>query len=158
MTNLPRNWKPLVKVPRPKFGAVPEAAIVEFMKVRNCARDESIRLLYEYALTAEHWISDRYLVQLRQQDHLWCHIGIEARNGGVILRDWRHFQAIKNQLVGEECEAVELYPAESRLMDLCNKYHLWCCKDPTFRVPFGPTEREVNYNNDKQPGLRQRSF
>ena len=28
------------------------------------------------------------------------------------VHDWRHFQLIKNELVGEEIEAIELYPAE----------------------------------------------
>jgi hypothetical protein len=28
------------------------------------------------------------------------------------LQDWRVLQEIKNALVGEECEAIELFPAE----------------------------------------------
>jgi len=40
------------------------------------------------------------------------------------VRDWRHFQRIKNELIGEENEAVELYPAQSRLVDTTNQYHL----------------------------------
>jgi hypothetical protein len=52
-------------------------------------------------------------------------------------RDWRDFQRIKNQLVGPEVEAIELYPAESRLMDAANQFHLWCVMDPSFRFPFG---------------------
>jgi len=40
--------------------------------------------------------------------------------------DWREFQQIKNELVGEEWEAVELYPAESRLKDPSNRFYLWC--------------------------------
>jgi hypothetical protein len=34
--------------------------------------------------------------------------------------DWRDKQAIKNQLVGAEWEAAELYPAESRVQDQAN--------------------------------------
>lgn len=52
-------------------------------------------------------------------------------------RDWRHFQQIKNELVGPECEAVELYPAESRLVDTANQFHLWCVADPYWRFPLG---------------------
>jgi hypothetical protein len=52
-------------------------------------------------------------------------------------RDWRHFQQIKNELVGRECEAVELYPAESRLVDTATQFHLWCVPDPLFRFPIG---------------------
>jgi hypothetical protein len=39
--------------------------------------------------------------------------------------DWREFQRIKNEICGPEREAVELYPAESRLVDTANEYHLW---------------------------------
>ncbi|MDR3404310.1 MAG: hypothetical protein P4L99_17560 [Chthoniobacter sp.] len=56
---------------------------------------------------------------------------------------WREFQRIKNELVGPECEAVELYPAESRLVDTANQYHLWVNPDPRFRFPFGYDRRIV---------------
>ena len=57
--------------------------------------------------------------------------------------DWRTLQAIKNILVGPEHEAVELYPAESRLTDTANNYHLWVLASPTTRFPFGFTGRAV---------------
>ena len=40
-------------------------------------------------------------------------------------RDWREFQRIKNDLWGNETEAVELYPAESRKQDPSNAFFLW---------------------------------
>ena len=52
-------------------------------------------------------------------------LGISALDG-TARHDWREFQAIKNQLAGPECEAFELYPAESRLLDPSNYYTLWC--------------------------------
>ena len=58
-------------------------------------------------------------------------------------RDWRHFQQIKNELVGPEHEAVELFPAESRLVDTANEYHLWVQAAPCMRVPFGFLRRFV---------------
>lgn len=39
--------------------------------------------------------------------------------------DWREFQQIKNQICGEEWEAIELYPSESRLRDPSNEFFLW---------------------------------
>lgn len=39
--------------------------------------------------------------------------------------DWRDKQAIKNQIAGPECEAAEVYPAESRVVDTSNWSHLW---------------------------------
>lgn len=38
--------------------------------------------------------------------------------------DWREFQRIKNELCGEDREAVELYPAESRLVDTSNQFYV----------------------------------
>lgn len=58
------------------------------------------------------------------------------------IRDWGHFQRIKNELVGEEYEAVELYPREARRVE-GNQYHLWCFLSREFRWPFGFDERWV---------------
>lgn len=56
--------------------------------------------------------------------------------------DWRDYQRIKNELVGPEYEAVELYPAESRLTDTSNQFHIWAFLD--FKFPFGYRNREVS--------------
>lgn len=53
------------------------------------------------------------------------------------VHDWRDLQQIKNDLLGPEHEAVELYPAESRLIDTANQYHLWASADPAYRFPVG---------------------
>ena len=54
-------------------------------------------------------------------------------DGGSVL-DWRHLQEIKNVVCGPEWEAVELFPAESRLKDPSNARYLWAVKG---RLPFG---------------------
>lgn len=54
-------------------------------------------------------------------------------DGGSVF-DWRHLQEIKNAVLGPEWEAVELFPAESRLKDPSNARYLWAAKD---RLPFG---------------------
>lgn len=41
------------------------------------------------------------------------------------------------------CEGVELYPAESRLMNLGHCYHLWVLTSPGARFPFGVPTRAV---------------
>jgi len=56
---------------------------------------------------------------------------------------WRDLQQIKNELVGPEHEAVELFPAESRLVDTANQYHLWVHVSSDFRFPFGYSTRCV---------------
>lgn len=61
------------------------------------------------------------------------HLSIKRRDQRVI-RDWRDLQRIKNELAGDEWEAIEIFPAESRLVDSANQYHLWCFP---FRIPLG---------------------
>ena len=58
------------------------------------------------------------------------------------IHDWRDLQQIKNLVVGKEVEAVEVYPAESRLVDTSNQYHLWAFIDG-YTLPFGYVERLV---------------
>ncbi len=133
-----------------------EQLIAEWMRELQCSREEAIRIMDEEDARTELWINDLYQVQVRHMDDLMVHLNIRRRDGGPILRDWRHFQQIKNELVGPECEAIELYPAESRLVDTSNKYHLYAVKDPTFRFPIGFTERHVSYESGKTPGTKQR--
>lgn len=80
----------------------------------------------------------------------YVHLTIRSRDGSPV-HDWRDFQRIKNELVGEEAEAVELYPAESRLVDTANHYHLWAFTQ--YRFPLGMAQRETS---DGGPGISQR--
>lgn len=81
------------------------------------------------------YMNDRYQAFVRTyadldgSDYKVCHISVKQRDKGS-LHDWRDFQRIKNDLLGPEGEAAELYPAESRLMDTSNQYHLWAFLDP----------------------------
>lgn len=59
------------------------------------------------------------------------------------IRDWRDMQVIKNMLTSPEHVGVEVYPAESQLVDMANQYHLWVYANPNFRLPFGWKERMV---------------
>jgi len=54
------------------------------------------------------------------------------------IHNWQHFQEIKNQILGPECEAVELYPKESMLVDARHHYHLWAFTSPqrSFNIGF----------------------
>src|SRR5262249_13701026 len=47
------------------------------------------------------------------------------RNDRQPVHDWRDLQRVKNDICGPEAEACEIYPAESRLCDRANTYHLW---------------------------------
>ena len=86
------------------------------------------------------------------------HLSIK-RHDRKHVHDWRDFQRIKNEVCGPELEAVELYPAESRLMDTSNQYHLWVFPEG-YRLPFGYCGRVVmDGTGGRAPdGSRQRPF
>jgi hypothetical protein len=145
------KWKPLKRaVPLPPN----EALIKATMEHLGSDRETALRSI-ELEDHDEVWLNDLYQVVKHPAGTL-IHLNIR-RVDGYPGRDWRHFQQIKNELCGPECEAVELYPAESRLVDQGNKYHLWVITDPTFRFPFGWQERSVDYQDHPDTrGMRQR--
>jgi len=105
----------------------------------------------------EMWKNDRYtaIVNRHSVDRSVMHISFR-RNDRKAVHDWRDIQRIKNDIAGEETEALELYTAESRLVDESNQYHLWCFP-PGERIPIGYNEgRVVQYEPIPVPGSRAR--
>ena len=138
-----RNWQPLE---RANHFTNTDTVAAELACAQNISQEEALKILADYDKDCEYWVNNQYQVQVRFfRDANFAHLNIRRRDGKAIFRDWRHFQWIKNQLIGPECEAVELYPAESRMVDASNKYHLYCSLDPAFRFPFGMKERDVDY-------------
>jgi len=79
------------------------------------------------------------------------------------VRDWRDFQTIKNMICGPEFEAIEVFPAESRLVDTANQYHLWVFNRLSGfavpQIPVGFTERHVSGSKEASAvGAKQRSL
>jgi hypothetical protein len=86
----------------------------------------------------------------------WAHLSIKDHDRSA-RHDWRDLQRIKNELVGPEYEAIEIYPAESRLVDTCNQYHLYVFK--TWRPPMGFSSRLVADGKSAfAPKAEQRPF
>jgi len=148
------QWQKLRRaVPTP----MSDALIDDLVRLgKYSSREEIIEKLNHEEATTSLWVNDTYQVQRREMEGGLVHINIWRRDGGPILRDWRHFQQIKNEMLGEECEAIELYPAESRKVDASNKYHLWGYADPSWRFPIGMETRQVDYTDGNVPGTRQR--
>ena len=73
------------------------------------------------------------------------------------VTDWRDKQALKNELAGPECEAAELYPAESRVVDKENFFHLWCLP-PGQQFPIGFEEGGREAAKDQIAVGKQRPF
>ena len=96
------------------------------------------------------FVNDTYQVNISDQPP-WnqmgtpiIHLSIKRLDKGA-ARDWRHFQQIKNELVGPNHEAFEIYPNEDRLVDAANQYHLWCFALPDTGLPVGFPSRGVEY-------------
>ena len=154
-TSLP-GWTPLQ--PAEFLPATPEQ-VQKMAEVTGHTSAEVHEMLARERATSRVFRNDLYQVTRRalNEDGL-VHLNIR-RIDGRACHDWRHFQQIKNELIGEECEAVELYPAESRLVDTSNKYHLVGIADPAFRFPTGDffgNKRDVSYVPGGTPGTRQR--
>ncbi len=85
------------------------------------------------------------------------HVTIKCSQGGFWSGDipWAVKQEIKNELYGIRATAIEVFPEQKNLVDVCDVYHLWVLpKD--FKLPFGihpyrdvqcdPVERGYDYN------------
>ena len=70
--------------------------------------------------------------------------------------DWRDIQRMKNELLGEDVEALEVYPAEDRLHDTCNQFHIYAF-EPGRTIPLGWTGRVVGETPHGEVGS-QRPF
>jgi hypothetical protein len=147
--NPTRKWQPLQRAYYPK------AAIEQVRREYGGAAAERLQ-------KAQVYQNDRYEVAVHRTPPGagapegtpdLVHLSIKRRDKRPV-HDWRDLQRIKNELLGPEHEAVELYPAESRLVDAANQFHLWGFDDPTFRFPIGFQERLVS--EEQPPGGRQR--
>jgi len=93
------------------------------------------------------WMNDRYVVTVFERGVL-TELSIR-RQDREYPRDWRHFQRIKNEICGPEREACELFPAESRLVDGANQFHLWVLP-AGMQFPFGYHGHRAVLNGDEE--------
>jgi hypothetical protein len=104
-------------------------------------KDGSLRECYE---------SDAYYVEAIRHQGYVRQILIRRKDLGPLV-DWRDKQAIKNQIAGPESEAIEIFPAESRVVDNQNWTHLWL-QDGGARFPFGfPVGSRVTQGDGQRP-------
>lgn len=163
MTDLPRHWKPLVKLARGDFKPPHEELIAYCMNVYGETREQALDRLVREHNRSDYYVNNLYQVMVTELTDDYgmgggpgmLHINIRRRDGSM-FKDWQHFQQIKNEIAGPEREAVEIYPAESRLTDTSNKWHLWVMPE-NMPLPFGFPHRDVNYDEYRDvPGMRQR--
>lgn len=142
----PPKWTPFVRSHMPPVTA--DEVITNLSAGAAITREEAHRQAARM-MAEEVYLNSRYQVQVYRgikpdgfPEVIW--LSVKRRDKKAFLgKDWRDLQRVKNELVGPEHEAVELYPAESRLVDTSNQYHLWVFAEAGLRYPFGWAEREV---------------
>ena len=134
----PRHWKPLVEIPHTDFHPTRPEVVAETMQHYGIDEVEARALLEAYHQRTRYFGNNLYLIQVEEYSPGCLHLNIRRHDGGM-FKDWRHFQQIKNEIAGEEREAVELYPAESRKVDTTNKWHLWVHRKACGSTAVGPS-------------------
>ena len=148
-------------------GIVNRPPVKEFLRdmVAQGVSRADAKAYYAELPDSEIWHNEAYVVIVtRELDRalnpdqipglVWLSIRRQDREP---VRDWRDMQTIKNQLLGPECEAVEIYPAESRLVDAANQFHLFGFTDPSMRIPFGFPTRGVTDSTVSRSKQRRRT-
>lgn len=143
-----------------------EAAIAEMQKRTGMSFAKAImsvdQLIGDELAMNRVFLNNRYQVYMREVGSpfgeengpmVWLSI---KRLDRQPIHDWRDLQRIKNEIVGVECEGVELYPAESRKVDQSNQFHMFVFKVPGKRFPFGFSFREVGQST--MGASKQRPF
>ena len=62
-------------------------------------------------------------------------------NDGTGEVSWSQKMQIKNELFGENRFAIEVFPKQKNLIDVCDVYHLWVF-DKKIEMPFGIAPKE----------------
>lgn len=88
------------------------------------------------------FVNGTYQIIVRELEGNWIHLSIRRDDRAPVM-DWRDLQWIKNQLYGDEREMIQLFPAESRLVDTSNQYHFFVLPRGEL-FPLGFEERMVS--------------
>lgn len=129
----PRAWQPLTR------GPINPRLLEAMIEAGETGADR-----------VQVWSNDVYQVIVRPRsiydsvgalvgEVLWLSVKTHTRRP---IRDWRHLQQIKNEVAGPEREACEIFPAESRLVDTSNEFHLFVLPFGE-RFPFGYQQRDI---------------
>src|SRR6188768_1219230 len=105
----PRYWKPLVEADHKSFGKEADAVVKATMEHYSLPEHEARAFLEAYHNRTKYFVNDLYQIQVAPHgpEGQMLHINIRRRDGGM-FKDWRHFQQIKNEIAGDEREAVEI--------------------------------------------------
>jgi hypothetical protein len=152
-----KEWEPLTQTPdwavKAQHEQVMERARVTFPGVA----------VDEIPAPDEVWGSSQYTATVHYLDDNrdgFIEVGIHNYHRTTHV-PWRHIQQIKNEVFGPDREAVQLFPAEDRLLDSANEY--WIYVYPTSEAPMRKRGvkigmdrgRSVNYDMPPMGKARQ---
>jgi hypothetical protein len=80
-----------------------------------------------------------------------------VRRDREAIHDWRDLQRLKNEVTDPEREALEIYPAESRLVDTNNQFHLFVLPAGV-SLDIGFDQRDVADETQVTGAHKQRPF
>jgi hypothetical protein len=154
----PKEWTPLQKA-----SALPKTAdqlrVMAEEASRSAGREVTPAEIEAEYMNADLWMNDVYQVDRRdcgpdpaEGRMIWLSI---KRIDKEPIHDWRDLQRIKSELCGDESEGFELYPAESRVVDTANQYHLWVFTKAKIEVGWQRGERMTPEQADRV-GAKQR--
>lgn len=105
---------------------------------------ERVKHSYGLAGMSNAWRNAVYSVQCYPKASEWGELLnlMVRRHDDQPIRSWRDMQRIKSELMGAERVAIEVYPAESALVDDANMYHLWVLPEGMV-LPFGLRKRDA---------------
>ena len=120
----------------------------EFEKVH--ALDENMEPI-ELAKGEEWWRNSFYTVfrkELEPDEGSNGPVRLDIRrNDGKAIREWKHLQRVKNEIVGAEREAVEIFPPQSMVTSMDHQHHL-------FVTPVGVSSIYVYEERARAEGLQ----
>ena len=142
-----KNWQSMSRIQHPYKGRPKKEVIREIHKIgKKMAKKTGIMGRIKYSMrkakkeyydrmkTEVFFVNDIYQVIMTEDENsIWLSIKNHDRTTDI---PWQHKQWIKNDLCGEEAEGIELFPAQSRIWNTANQYHLFIMKDNE-RIPIG---------------------
>jgi len=132
---------------------------LKFNRYAYRVTDDEFNDMYYQANADFKFVNSQYhvLVYLWDLDTVWLCI---KNHENTSRSDWRDKQRIKNELCGTQCEGIELYPLESKLVDSANSFHLFVGR-PNVSRNFGWKKRDVvdkELAKQLNPKASQRAF
>jgi len=90
-------------------------------------------LIYQANVYRNQYAND--MVHVEDWQDKCGYISLKRRDKRPI-NSWQDVQTIKNRLFGIEREAIQIFPAESRMVNMANQYHLFVFPEG-YIIPFG---------------------